>query len=132
MTRAERVRSKLYCTENDRYQTWLHSRLSLKRKLGLTTLLEELTGARADVSRARVFGCEAWVIIRRIEKAKWTLERNAESSSDCAWTKRHAESYFGTVEISSTHQTLCCSRTCSLFSIMPTMLDCRAKLPGSW
>lgn len=79
MMRAARVRSglpKMYWTENAAHQTWIHNRVSLKRQDGKTTPIEELTGERADLSRARVFGCEAWVLIRRRKKEK--LEPRAE------------------------------------------------------
>jgi hypothetical protein len=79
MMRAARVRSgvpRRYWSENARYQTWIHNRVSLRRQHGLTTPLQEMTGVRADVSRARIFGCEAWVLIRRNVKAK--LDAKAE------------------------------------------------------
>ena len=79
MMRAAFVRSAVpqqYWPENAAYQTWVHNRVSLQRQKGRTTPIEDLTGHQADVSRARVFGCEAWVIIRRQTKMK--LQPRAE------------------------------------------------------
>jgi hypothetical protein len=73
MMRAARVRSgvpKEYWVENAAHQTWVHNRVASKRQNGATTPIQELTGEKADLSRARVFGCEAWVLIRRHKKQK--------------------------------------------------------------
>jgi len=62
MMRAARVASrvpKIYWAENAAHHTWVHNRVSLHRQLGKTTPYEELTGKKADLSRAMPFGCEA-------------------------------------------------------------------------
>ena len=73
MMRAARIESnvpKKYWTENLKLQTWIANRLSTKRQKCLTTPLEALSGQKADLSRARPYGCECWVLIRRSTKAK--------------------------------------------------------------
>jgi hypothetical protein len=79
MMRAARVASgvpKMFWAENAAHHTWIHNRVSLHRQRGKTTPIEELTGKRADLSRAMPFGCEAWVVIRRQLKQK--LDARAE------------------------------------------------------
>lgn len=73
MMRAARAMSsvpKKYWTNNLDHQTWLVNRLSTTKQQGKTTPIEQLSGQKADLSRARVWGCEAWVLIRRSTKSK--------------------------------------------------------------
>ena len=79
MTRAALVRSAVpesYWSLTVKYMTWIHNRVPLRRHRGWTTPIEALTGQRSNLSRARVWGCEAWVVIRR--KLKEKLSRRAE------------------------------------------------------
>lgn len=74
MIRAARLRASAPAnmwSEAARYFCWLHNLLSTTRQQGRTTPSEMLTGIRShDIDRARVWGCEAWVLIRRKTKAK--------------------------------------------------------------
>ena len=71
MMRAARTRSQVphkYWVENSAHQTWVMNRVSMNRQKG-TTPIQELKGERANLSRAAVWGCEAWVKIRRTTKS---------------------------------------------------------------
>ena len=93
MMRAARIHSRVpkkYWPENLAYQTWIANRVSTKKQKGKTTPYEQLSHQKSDLSMARPYGCEAWVIIRRKKKEK--LSPRAErgvfigiSSSKKAW-----------------------------------------------
>ncbi|KMS64522.1 hypothetical protein BVRB_019420, partial [Beta vulgaris subsp. vulgaris] len=93
MIRAGLVRSgapEIFWTNAASNATWIHNRVPLDRHQGKTTPFEVLTGHRPNLSRARVWGCEAWVMIRRPKKDK--LKPKAEravyigvSTSKKAW-----------------------------------------------
>lgn len=75
MMRAAHARSKVpkkYWTESLRYQTWVRNRVSMRRQNGKTTPMRVLTmdDTSDDLSRARTFGCEAWVLRRKEKKEK--------------------------------------------------------------
>lgn len=71
-------------------QTWVHNRVPLQRHKGRTTPFQVLLIKRPNVSRARVWGCEAWVVIHRKtkDKIKSRAERDVNlgvSSCKKAW-----------------------------------------------
>ena len=79
MTRAALVRSaapEKYWTAAAAHQIWIHNRVPLERHRGKTTPFTVLLKQKPNLSRARVWGCEAWVMIRR--KTKDKLKPRAE------------------------------------------------------